>query len=98
MRYFALLFAVVWLVGCETTETANVPGRITKERAIAIAMESNRQYPYPLSRITRAEWRPEAGYWAIDFKDQEGDFGKFYLVDGRGRIVGVGRIEGDNYY
>ena len=51
-------------------------------------MQANKQYPYPLSKVTRVAWRPEQGYWAIDFKDEDEDFGKFYLVNGRGKIVG----------
>ena len=86
-----LSFLLVVLTGCESTEDAYVPGRISKERAIAIAMEANRQYPYPLSRYG-AVWRPQGGYWSVEFKDEEGDFGKFYLVDAKGHIVGQGRI------
>jgi hypothetical protein len=98
MRYFAILFAVLCLVACESTDEAYVPGRVSRERAVAIAMQANKQYPYPLSKVTRAVWRPEGGYWAIDFKDEEEDFGKFYLVNAGGKIVGQGRIVGDNYY
>ncbi len=98
MRYLASLLAMLLLVGCESTDDTYVPGRIPKETAIAIAMQANKQYPYPLSKVTRASWRPEQGYWAIDFKDEDEDYGKFYLVNGRGRIVGVGTIQGDRYY
>ena len=48
-------------------------------------MQANKQYPYPLSKVTRSSWRPEQGYWAIDFKDEDEDYGKFYLVNGRGK-------------
>jgi hypothetical protein len=98
MRYLALLLAIVLLAGCESTDDTYVPGRIPKETAIAIAMQANKQYPYPLSKVTRAAWRPEQGYWAIDFKDEDEEYGKFYLVSGRGKIVGVGTIQGDRYY
>ena len=67
MRFLALLLALLLLVGCESTDDAYVPGRVPKETAIAIAMQANKQYPYPLSKVTRATWRPEQGYWAIDF-------------------------------
>ena len=77
--------------GCESSNDAYVPGRIPKERAIAIAMEVNRQYPYPLSKYS-AVWRPSGGYWSVEFKDEDDEFGKFYLVDAKGRIVGRGRI------
>src|SRR5215469_1621277 len=69
MRYLALLSAIVLLAGCQSSDDAYVPGRIPKETAIAIASRANKQYPYPLSKITRASWRPQQGYWAIDFKD-----------------------------
>jgi len=98
MRFLALLLALLLLVGCESTDDTYVPGRIPKETAIAIAMQANKQYPYPLSKVTRATWRPEQGYWAIDFKDEDEEYGKFYLVNGRGKIVGVGTIQGDQYY
>jgi hypothetical protein len=98
MRYVALLLAILLLAGCESTDDTYVPGRIPKETAIAIAMRANKQYPYPLSKVTRASWRPEQGYWAIDFKDQDEEYGKFYLVSGSGKIVGIGTIQGDQYY
>ena len=98
MRYWAFLLGFLLLAACESTEDTYVPGRIAKETAVAIAMQANKQYPYPLSKVTRVAWRPEQGYWAIDFKDEDEDYGKFYLVNGRGRIVGVGTIQGDNYY
>src|SRR5689334_849228 len=98
MRLLAapLLSLVLALVGCESTDSAYVPGRISKERAIAIAMEANRQYPYPLSKYS-AVWRPQGGYWSVEFRDEEGEFGKFYLVDAKGRIVGKGRIINGQY-
>jgi len=98
MRFLAPFLALILLAGCESTDDSYVPGRIPKETAIAIASRANKQYPYPLSKVTRASWRPEHGYWAIDFKDPEEQYGKFYLVNGQGKIVGTGRIEGDNYY
>jgi hypothetical protein len=98
MRYLAILFAVFCLAACASTDEAYVPGRVSRERAIAIAMQANKQYPYPLSKVTRAAWRPEGGYWAIDFKDEDENYGKFYLVNAGGKIVGQGRIVGDNYY
>jgi hypothetical protein len=98
MRYLASLLAIVLFTGCESTDNAYVPGRIPKETAVAIAMQANKQYPYPLSKVTRVSWRPEQGYWAIDFKDEDEDYGKFYLVNGKGTIVGVGKIQGDQYY
>jgi len=93
-----LLLRPSFLAACESTDDTYVPGRIPKATAVAIAMQANKQYPYPLSKVTRVSWRPEQGYWAIDFKDEDEDFGKFYLVNGRGKIVGVGNIQGDNYY
>ena len=98
MRYWAFLLGFLLLAACESTEDTYVPGRIAKETAVAIAMQANKQYPYPLSKVTRVSWRPEQGYWAIDFKDEEEDYGKFYLVNAKGRIVGVGTIQGDRYY
>jgi len=98
MRYLALLSAIVLVAGCQSSDDAYVPGRIPKETAIAIASRANKQYPYPLSKVTRATWRPAQGYWAIDFKDPDEEYGKFYLVNGKGKIVGTGRIQGDNYY
>src|ERR1700720_2489899 len=98
MRYWALPLVFLFLAACESTDDAYVPGRIPKETAVAIAMQANKQYPYPLSKVTRVSWRPEQGYWAIDFKDEEEDYGKFYLVNAKGRIVGVGTIQGDRYY
>jgi hypothetical protein len=99
MRHWAaLIIAVLCLVACESSDDAFVPGRIPKETAVAIAMRANKQFPYPLSKVTRVEWRPNQGYWAIDFKDEDEDFGKFYLVNGAGKIVGVGQIQGDKYY
>ncbi len=99
MRHWALpIVAVLFLAGCESSDDAFVPGRVPKETAVAIAMRANKQYPYPLSKVTRVEWRPNQGYWAIDFKDEDEDYGKFYLVNGAGKIVGIGQIQGDNYY
>jgi len=98
MRYLASLLALILLAGCESADDSYVPGRIPKETAIAIASRANKQYPYPLSKITRASWRPQQGYWAIDFKDPDEEYGKFYLVNGKGKIVGVGRIQGDDYF
>jgi hypothetical protein len=43
-------------------------------------------------------WRHPHGYYAIDLKDQDEESGKFYSVDGQGRVVGQGRIAGDRYY
>jgi hypothetical protein len=96
MRYLVLLFAVL-LAGCESESSDYVPGRIPRETAVAIAERANKQFPYPLSKVTRVAWRPQQGYWAIDFKDQDENFGKFYLVDGKGHIVGSGRIIDDHY-
>jgi hypothetical protein len=92
-----LCSTLLGVVGCESTDSTYVPGRIPRETAIAIAERANKQFPYPLSKVTRAAWRPEQGYWAIDFKDQDENFGKFYLVNGKGAIVGVGRIVDDHY-
>jgi hypothetical protein len=100
MRYLALLIGFLVLAGCETSSQTSVPGRISKERAIAIAMDANSKYPF-FSKVTRAAWRPEgypSGYYAIDLKDEDEEFGKFYLVDGTGHIVGQGRIANDHYY
>jgi hypothetical protein len=98
MRYLALLFSILVLAGCESTNDAYVPGRIPRETAVAIAQRACPQFPYPLSKVTRASWRPEHGYWAIDLKDEDEEWGKFYLVDAKGRIVGQGRIHGDQYF
>jgi hypothetical protein len=98
MRYWVLLLVFLFLAACESMDDTYVPGRIPKETAVAIAMQENKQYPYPLSKVTRVAWRPEQGYWAIDFKDDDEDYGKFYLVNGKGKIVGVGKIQGDQYY
>jgi hypothetical protein len=98
MRYWPLFLSFLFLVACETTDDTAVPGRVPKETAVAIAMQANKQYPYPLSKVTRVSWRPDQGYWAIDFKDEDEDYGKFYLVNAKGKIVGVGTIQGDRYY
>ena len=100
MRYVLLLFTLLFFAGCETQPT-NGTAVITKERAVAIAMDLNRNPEF--SNVTRATWRldPTAaggGYWAIDIKDQDEELGKFYLIDGHGKIVGQGRIEGDEYF
>jgi hypothetical protein len=100
MRYIALFVGLLVLAACESSSESSVPGRITKERAIAIAMEANRHYPF-FSKVTRATWRAQGypnGYYAIDLKDEDEEFGKFYLVDGTGHIVGQGRIADDRYY
>jgi hypothetical protein len=100
MRYLALFVGLLILAGCESSSQSSAPGRITKERAIAIAMDANKQYPF-FSKVTRATWRAEgypSGYYAIDLKDEDEEFGKFYLVDGQGQIVGHGRIADDRYY
>jgi hypothetical protein len=98
MRNWLFLLGFLFLVACESTDNTYVPGRIAKETAVAIAMRANKQYPYPLLKVTRVAWRPQEGYWAIDFKDEEEDYGKFYLVNGKGQIVGTGTIQGDRYY
>ena len=98
MRNWLFLLGFLFLVACESTDNTYVPGRIAKGTAVAIAMRANKQYPYPLSKVTRVAWRPQEGYWAIDFKDEEEDYGKFYLVNGKGQIVGTGTIQGDRYY
>src|SRR5262249_16606926 len=98
MRYLASFLALILLTGCESLDDSYVPGRLPRETPIAIASRANKQYPDPLSKVTRASWRPEQGYWAIDFKDRDEEYGKFYLVNGKGKIVGVGRIEGDKYF
>lgn len=100
MRHIALFIVLLGLAACESSSESSVPGRITKERAIAIAMDANKQYPF-FSKVTRATWRAEGyphGYYAIDLKDEDEEFGKFYLVDGQGHVVGHGRIADDRYY
>jgi hypothetical protein len=100
MRYIALLIGLLVLAACESSSESSALGRITKERAIAIAMEAKWQYPL-FSKVTRATWRAQGypnGYYAIDLKDDNEEFGKFYLVDGHGHIVGQGRIADDRYY
>ena len=98
MRYALLLFTLFILVGCETKAPSTV---ITKERAMAIAMDANKNPEF--SQVTRATWRTDptaagGGYWAIDLKDEDEELGKFYLIDGHGKIVGQGRIEDDRYF
>ena len=100
MRYVLLLFTLFILVGCET-EAPRTAGVITKERAVAIAMDANKNPEF--SQVTRATWRTDptaagGGYWAIDLKDEDEELGKFYLIDGHGKIVGQGRIEDDRYF
>jgi hypothetical protein len=100
MRYVLLFFTLFILVGCET-EAPKTAAVITKERAIAIAMEANKDPEF--TQVTRSTWRTDptaagGGYWAIDLKDEDEELGKFYLVDGHGKIVGQGRIEGDRYF
>ena len=100
MRYVLLFFTLFILVGCET-EAPKTAAVITKERAIAIAMEANKDPEF--TQVTRSTWRTDptaagGGYWAIDLKDEDEELGKFYLVDGHGKIVGQGHIEGDRYF
>src|ERR1700674_4760905 len=97
MRNWLVLLGFLFLVACESTDNTYVPRRIARETAVAIAERANKQFPYPLSKVTRVAWRPQQGYWAIDFKDQDEEFGKFYLVDAKGHIVGSGRIIDDHY-
>jgi hypothetical protein len=75
--------------------------RVRKERAIAIAMDANKNPEF--TQVTRSTWRTDptaagGGYWAVDLKDEDDELGKFYLIDGRGKIVGQGHIEGDTYF
>jgi len=100
MRYVFLFFALLFLIGCET-EAPNGAAVITKERAIAIALNTNKDPEF--TQVTRSTWRTDptaagGGYWAVDLKDEDEELGKFYLIDGHGKIVGQGRIEGDNYF
>ena len=100
MRYVLLLFTLLIFVGCET-EALKTAAAITKERAIAIAMETNKDPEF--TQVTRSIWRTDptaagGGYWAIDLKDEDEELGKFYLIDGHGKVVGQGRIEGDRYF
>ena len=103
MRSLLLAFALVFLVGCESDESTNVPGRITKDRAVAVALEAGRQNSYPLTNVSRVAWRKDptaatGGYWSIDLTGPDEDFGRFYLVDGTGRIVGQGRFANGHYF
>jgi len=41
MRYIALFIGLLVLAACESSSESSAPGRITKERAIAIAMEAH---------------------------------------------------------
>jgi hypothetical protein len=100
MRYVILFFALFVLAGCET-EPPRAAAVITKERAIAIVMDANKDPQF--SQVTRSTWRTDptaagGGYWAIDLKDEDEELGKFYLIDGHGKIVGQGHIEGDRYF
>jgi hypothetical protein len=100
MRYVLLLFTLLIFVGCET-EAPKTAAAITKERAIAIAMETSKDPEF--TQVTRSTWRTDptaagGGYWAIDLKDEDEELGKFYLIDGHGKIVGQGRIEDDRYF
>jgi hypothetical protein len=100
MRYVLLLFTLLVFVGCET-EAPSSAGVITKERAIAIAIDACKNPEF--SQVTRSTWRTDptaagGGYWAVDLKDEDEELGKFYLIDGRGKIVGQGHIEGDRYF
>ena len=100
MRYVLLFFTLIILAGCET-EAPKTAVVITKERAIAIAMDANKNPEF--THVTRSTWRTDptaagGGYWAIDLKDEDDELGKFYLIDGHGKIVGQGHIEGDRYF
>ena len=100
MRYVLLLLTLFFLAGCET-EAPKTAAAVTKERAIAIAIEANKNPQF--TQVTRSTWRTDptaagGGYWAIDLKDEDEELGKFYLVDGHGKIVGQGHIEGDRYF
>ena len=100
MQYLLLLFTLLILAGCET-EAPKTAAVITKERAIAIAIEASKNPEF--TQVTRSTWRTDStaaggGYWAVDLKDEDDELGKFYLIDGRGKIVGQGHIEGDRYF
>jgi hypothetical protein len=100
MRYVLLLFTLFFLVGCET-EAPQTAAVITKERAIAIAIDANKDPAF--TQVTRSTWRTDptaagGGYWAVDLKDEDEELGKFFLIDGHGKIVGQGHIEGDRYF
>jgi hypothetical protein len=100
MRYVLLLLTLFILAGCET-EAPKTAAVIAKERAIAIAIEANKNPEF--THVTRSTWRADptaagGGYWAVDLKDEDDELGKFYLIDGRGKIVGQGHIEGDRYF
>ena len=99
--YVALIVMLFWCAGCETQPPANGAGIITKERAIAIAVDANKDPEF--DKVTRATWRTDptatgGGYWAIDLRDEDEELGRFFLVDGHGKIVGQGRIDGDRYF
>ncbi|MBV8968109.1 MAG: hypothetical protein JO331_03490 [Verrucomicrobia bacterium] len=103
MRSLLFSVALVFLVGCESEESSNVPGRITKARAVAIALDAGQRNSYPLTNVARVAWRNDptaatGGYWAIDLSGPDEDYGRFYLVDGKGQIVGQGRFANDHYF
>src|ERR1700749_3491240 len=100
MRYVLLLLTLFILAGCET-EAPKTAAVISKERAIAIAIEASKNPEF--TQVTRSTWRTDStaaggGYWAVDLKDEDDELGKFYLNDGHGKIVGQGHIEGDKYF
>jgi len=100
MRYLLLLLTLLIVTGCET-EAPKTAAAISKERAIAIAIEANKNPEF--TQVTRSTWRADrtaagGGYWAVDLKDEDDELGKFYLIDGRGKVVGQGHIEGDRYF
>ena len=73
MRYVLLLFTLLAFVGCET-EAPSSAGVISKERAIAIAIDACKNPEF--SQVTRSTWRTDptaagGGYWAVDLKDED---------------------------
>lgn len=95
MRSYLLIFAValLGLNGCETMDERDVPGRIPRSEAIRIATAACHEFPRIYPDIPRARWEDrDGGYWVVDITEPSGTYGKFYMVSGTGRIVGVGKL------
>lgn len=88
-----LLVSLLAATGCETIEERDVPGRIPQREAVRIATQACKEFPRVYSDIPRVRWEDrDGGYWVVDITEPSGTYGKFYMVNRRGRIIGVGKL------
>lgn len=88
-----LLVSLLAATGCETIEERDVPGRIPQREAVRIATQACKQFPRIYGEIPRVRWEDrDGGYWVVDITEPSGTYGKFYMINGRGKIVGVGKL------